>query len=35
MLQWKPQFYAMLVVIALLAVAFLGGFEDIASQFGW
>ena len=35
MLQWKPQFYAVLVVIALLAVAFLGGFEGIASQFGW
>jgi hypothetical protein len=35
MLQWKPQFYAVLVVIALVAVAFLAGFEEIASQFGW
>ena len=35
MLQWKPQVYALLVVIALLAVAFLSGFEGFASQFGW
>ena len=35
MLQWRPQFYAVLVVVALLAVAFLGGFESFASQFGW
>ena len=35
MLQWKPQFYAVLVVIALVGVAFLAGFEEIASQFGW
>jgi len=35
MLQWRPQFYAVLVVIALLAAAFLGGFQDFTSQFGW
>ena len=35
MLQWKPQVYAVLVVIALLAAAFLGGFESFAAQFGW
>jgi len=34
MLQWKPQFYAVLALVALLVVAFLGGFEGF-SQFGW
>jgi hypothetical protein len=35
MLQWKPQFYALLALVALLAVAFLGAFADVAQQFGW
>jgi hypothetical protein len=35
MLQWKPQFYALLALVALLAVAFLGAFADFAQQFGW
>jgi hypothetical protein len=35
MLQWKPQVYALLALVALLAVAFLGAFTDFAQQFGW
>jgi hypothetical protein len=35
MLQWRSQFYAVLVVVALLAVAFLGGFGNVTGQFGW
>jgi hypothetical protein len=36
MLQWKPQFYTVLVFVALVVIAMvLAGLEDIGSQFGW
>jgi hypothetical protein len=35
MLQWKPQFYAVLTLVALVVVAFLGGIDVFGGQFGW
>jgi len=35
MLQWKPQVFAILMLVLLVAAAFSGGIAGIASQFGW
>ena len=35
MLQWKSQIYAILMLVLLVAAAFIGGLANIAGQFGW
>jgi hypothetical protein len=35
MLQWKPQVYAILMLVLFVAAAFLGGEGNGTTQFGW